>query len=257
MGSTIPVIDQYLSQPDAFHPGVSLDNVIFSFHDHQLKILLIQLKGLHQWALPGGFIFKEEEVEQAAARILTGRTGLTDVFLQQFHVFSQRTRTLATMTRTMLEEEGHQLPKGHWLEQRFLTIGLYALVQYERVRPKPDEFSVACCWYDLNQLPELIFDHREIIQKALDSLRRHLNYQPVGYTLLPKEFPLKSLQAIYETILDRRLERSNFNRKILSYNILDRKDKLYTGASNKAPYLYSFNEERYFQALKQGLDKAF
>lgn len=91
----------------------------------------------------------------------------------------------------------------------------------------------------------------------MQAIRLQLNYQPIGYNLLPKEFTLKNLQTIYETILGRQLDRSNFNRKMLSYGILEKKEKHYSGASHKAPFLYSFNEETYFKALQNGLNKDF
>src|SRR5919205_1073729 len=98
------------------------------------------------------------------------------------------------------------------------------------------------------KIPDLIIVYEQIIEKALEALRLQLNYQPIGYNLLPEEFTIKDLQSIYETILGRKLDRRNFQRKILSYGILDRKEKHYTGEAHKAPYLYSFNEERYSKA---------
>ena len=135
--------------------------------------------------------------------------------------------------------------------QRFITVGYYALVEYGKVVPQPDEFSDRCAWHELTRLPKLIFDHRQIIEKALQAMRLQLNYQPIGYNLLPKEFPLKSLLVIYETILGRKLDRGNFNRKILAGDILEKKEKLYSGAAHKAPYLYSFNKKKVLRSAKK------
>jgi hypothetical protein len=147
--------------------------------------------------------------------------------------------------------------KENWLLQRFITIGYYALVDYNKVDPQPDTFFIQCAWHHLDQLPDLLLDHRQIVEKALEALRMQLNYQPIGYNLLPKEFTLKNLQVIYETILGRKLDRSNFNRKILSYGILQKKDKQYTGGAHKAPFLYAFDKKAYFKALQYGLEKDF
>jgi hypothetical protein len=126
-------------------------------------------------------------------------------------------------------------------------------VEYNKVKPVPDVLSSECTWHSISDLPELIIDHKQIIEKGLQALRQQLNYQPVGYNLLPEEFTIKELQLIYETILGKKLDRANFQRKILSYGILDKKEKHYSGGAHKAPYLYSFNKESYFKALKNGL----
>lgn len=240
-----------------FLPSVSVDNVIFGFHDNELKVLLLKGRESRKWGLPGGYVFKEEDVEDAAARILKDRTGLTDLFLQQFHAFGSTERTKIALIKETFDGFQLDLTKDSWLMQRFISVGYYALVEYAQVTPTPDELSAECSWHQLNSMPELIFDHRLIVEKALQAMRLQLNYQPIGYNLLPKEFTLKSLQVIYETLLGRKLDRGNFNRKILSYGVLDKKDKLYSGAAHKAPYLYEFNKEKYFEALKNGLEQSF
>ena len=251
-------IDEFVQKGHQhFIPSVSIDNVIFGFHENELKVLLLHLKKAEKWALPGGFIFKNEEMDDAAVRILRTRTGLKTIFLQQFHVFGGTNRDYSNITLGLLEREGAAMSKENWLLQRFVTIGYYALVDYNKVTPQPDSFSIQCAWHDVNKLPGLLFDHQQIIEKALHTLRLQLNYQPIGYNLLPKEFTLKNLQVLYETILGRKLDRSNFNRKILSYCILQKKDKQYAGGAHKAPFLYAFDKISYFKALQHGLEKDF
>jgi 8-oxo-dGTP diphosphatase len=252
-----PTLDVLLKAEEYFLPSVSVDNVIFGFHENQLKVLLLQLKKNNKWKLPGGFIFKNEEIEDAAARILKIRTGLDKIFLQQFHVFGGSKRTPAQLVKEMFDIEEIRLTEQTNLLQRYLTIGYYALVEYDKVKPHPDKLSIQCTWCELDNLPELLFDHRQIIEQALRAMRLQLNFQPIGYNLLPKEFTLKNLQSIYETILGRKLDRSNFNRKILAYGILEKKEKQYSGAAHKAPFLYSFNKKTYFKALQNGLEKDF
>jgi 8-oxo-dGTP diphosphatase len=250
-------LEASMKTEEYFLPSVSVDNVIFGFHENQLKVLLLQLMKNNKWKLPGGFILKDEEIEDAASRILKTRTGLDKIFLQQFHVFGGINRTQEVLVKEMFDIEEIKLTDHSALLQRFLTIGYYALVEYDKVKPHPDKVSVQCTWCDLNNLPELLFDHRQIIEQALQTLRLHLNFQPIGYNLLPKEFTLKNLQTIYETILGRKLDRSNFNRKILAYGILEKKEKHYSGAAHKAPFLYSFNKKTYFKALQNGMEKEF
>lgn len=240
---------------ELFLPSVSVDCVIFGFHAGELKVLLLKGKHDPKWALPGGFIYQDENVEEAASRVLQERTQLTGIFLRQFHLFGDVKRTEQKHARRWLEEAGVEDPDSHWIMQRFVTIGYYALVEFEKVNPVPDEYSSECDWHNVLELRNLILDHKQIIEKGLESLRLHLNFQPIGLNLLPKEFPLKDLQLIYETILGKKLDRSNFQRKILSYGILDRKEKQFSGGSHRAPYLYSFNKKKYFKALQEGLNK--
>jgi 8-oxo-dGTP diphosphatase len=230
-------------------PSISIDNVVFGFCDDQLRVLLLKLKHSTRWALPGGFVYKEENIDDAAVRILKTRTQLKNLFLQQFHVFGEAGRTNNKLSKKFLAAVGIDSTEKHWLTERFISIGYYALVEHKKVAPQPDEFSEECRWCELTNLPSLIFDHKKIIEKALCTLRLQLDTQPVGYNLLPKEFTLKSLQTIYEAILGKKMDRSNFKRKILSYDILDKKEKQFTGNSHKAPYLYSFNKQKYFRAL--------
>jgi hypothetical protein len=236
----IPVTELFENGEKYFLPSVSIDNVIFGFHENELRVLLLQVKTGDHWALPGGYVFKEEEIEDAAVRILKSRTNLQDLFLQQFYVFGSTGRTRAEALEQVYRSLGLQISADSWLMQRFISIGYYALVDYEKVTPQPDEFSSQCAWHNLHVLPPLIFDHRQIIERALEAMRLQLDHQPIGYNLLPKEFTLKNLQVIYETILGRKLDRGNFNRKILGYDVLEKKEKLFTGGKHKAPYLYSF-----------------
>jgi 8-oxo-dGTP diphosphatase len=252
-----PLAELYLDGERYFLPSVSVDNVIFGFHDNELKVLLLQLDAIGAWGLPGGHVFKEEAIEEAAVRILRSRTSLQHLFLQQFFVFGSADRTRQDVLRKVLAKFGDVRSEDSWLMQRFISIGYYALVEYEKVSPQPDEFSSRCAWHNLNDLPDLIFDHREILEKALQALRLQINYQPIGYNLLPAAFTLKNLQVIYETILGRKLDRGNFNKKVLGYGILEKKEKLFSGGRHKAPYQYSFIKERYFHALRNGLVRDF
>lgn len=242
---------------DFIHPGVSVDNVIFGFHENQLKVLLLQSVNNTMWMLPGGFVDKQEHIDEAASRVLKDRTGLSAIYLQQFYAFGHPKRSNNPILAKILQGLDKKFDKDNWALQRFVSVGYYALVEFAKVNPHPDEISLTCSWHDLDKLPDLLMDHQQIIKKALEELRLKINYQPIGYNLLPKEFTMKSLQSIYETILGRKLDRANFNRKMLSYGILDKKEKHYTGGAHKAPYLYSFNKKKYFKALESGLGRDF
>lgn len=234
-----------------FLDHISLDCVIFGFHENQLKVLLMQMKYTKEWALPGGFVKQDETLEEAAERVLKERTSLDNIFLKQFHVFSDPHRSKENPALEDLKESGAN-PNIEWFSQRFVSVGFYALVDYEKVTPSPDYFSDHCEWKALEEIDTLMMDHRQILDKALETLRLQLSYQPIGYNLLPEKFTMPELQKLYETLLDKKLDRRNFQRKILSYKILNKLDERKQGGAYKAPYLYEFNLENYNKALKEG-----
>jgi 8-oxo-dGTP diphosphatase len=182
-------LEHFLQHGHAFtHPGLSVDNVIFGFHEEQLKVLLLQSANKTTWMLPGGFVGKKEHIDEAASRILKDRTGLSAIYLQQFYEFGQPDRANNKILRDFLKGLNQPDDQSNWALQRFVSVGYYALVEFAKVNPHPDEISLACSWHDLDKLPDLLMDHKKIISKALEELRFKINYQPIGYNLLPKEF---------------------------------------------------------------------
>jgi len=141
------------------------------------------------------------------------RTGLDDLFLQQFYVFGDPHRCDNNITKVVFENTKFNAPKNNWLLQRFLTIGYYALVDFKKVNARPDHFSQRCEWHDVYALPPLAMDHEEIILNALQTLRIHLRYEPVGYNLLPDKFTMSELQALYETIFGNKARPQKFSAK--------------------------------------------
>lgn len=231
---------------------VSVDNVIFGFHQNTLKVLLLKAKYAGFWSLSGGFILKDEPIDNAAQRILKERTGLEKIFLQQFHVFSDPGRSTKEVNQQFLKNMGVSMEKS-WMFERFITIGYYALVNFTKVKPMPDNISESCEWFSINDLPELILDHRDIIDEALRALRLQLNFHPIGYNLLEQKFTMPELQKLYETILGKNLDRRNFQRKILASGILKRLEEIKKGVAHKAPFYYKFDLRNYKKALKGGM----
>ena len=231
---------QELIETDNFVNQLSVDCAIFGFHNNTLKVLLLKYHELDLWAIPGGFIFEDENLNDAANRILYERTHLENVYLEQFYTFGNIARTDKNPHRQLLENKGIKVDKNHWIYKRFVTVGYYALIDYTLSHTFPDSFNEVCEWFDVHNLPDMAFDHQEIIEKGLEHLRKNLDYKIVGSNLLPERFTMKDLQNLYETILDEKFRRNNFQRKMLSLNILDRHEKLFDGSANKAPFLYSF-----------------
>jgi ADP-ribose pyrophosphatase YjhB (NUDIX family) len=232
--------------------SVSVDCVVFGFNDGQLKVLLLKMKYTHEWALPGGFVNKMETVESAASRVLLERTGLDNIFLKQFRVFSEPERSKLNPEVNDLIASGVNLDL-EWFAQRFISVGFYALVDFTKAVPTPDSFSESAEWINLDEIKKLIIDHELILQKALNTLRVQISYQPIGFNLLPEKFTMPELQKLYETILGKTLDRRNFQRRMLSFDILSKLMETKKGGAHKAPYLYEFNLENYKKALDSGL----
>lgn len=236
-------IKDFLDKGPEYLPSVSVDCVIFGFHEQQLKVLLLEFKKTKAHALPGGFVFKNESTAEAAKRILRERTGVKDIYLEQFYTFGEPHRGNWDVHKSTMSSHGFELEKEHWLLQRFITIGYYALVDFSKVKPAPDIFSDVGDWYDVHEVPPLILDHNQIVEKALETLRLNLDHKLVGFNLLSETFTMNELQSLYETVLDKKLLRANFQRKMLSLGILERVKKKFTGKAHKPPFVYRFNAE--------------
>lgn len=231
-----------------FIQQLSIDCVIFGYQACQLKVLLpkLNLNG-DFWALPSGYVNQEEGIDPAARRILEERTGIKDVFLEQFRVFGKEGRTNKNDLEEMLQLNKGDLKRIQfskenfaWITKRFVSIGYYALVDINKVVPNITEIDESIEWYDIKTLPKMILDHDEMVKKALETLQLYSDQKLIAFNLLPETFTMKDVQELYETIFDKHFARNNFQKKILDLNVLERLEKKFTGAANKAPYLYRF-----------------
>ncbi|MCU7613563.1 NUDIX domain-containing protein [Chryseobacterium sp. GMJ5] len=235
----IETLKQLIEEKD-FIPNLSVDCTIFGFHDGILKVLLLKYHDLDMWSLPGGFVFIDEDLREAASRVLYERTHLKGLFLEQFHTFGRLNRTENNVHQILINNKGLDIPKDHWILQRFITVGYCSLIDFSLTNTFPDAFNETCDWFEVGKLPQMAFDHERIIAEGLEYLRKNIDTQVAASNLLPEKFTMKDLQVLYETILGEKFRRNNFQRKILSMNSLERLEKLYDGSANKAPYLYRF-----------------
>ncbi|WP_297984112.1 NUDIX domain-containing protein [uncultured Chryseobacterium sp.] len=223
-----------------FVEHISVDCAIFGFHKDSMKVLLLKYHDLDLWSLPGGFVFNDEDLREAAVRVLFERTRLQDLFLDQFHTFGRIDRTQNNVHQILLKNKGIEVPKDHWIFQRFITVGYCSLIDYSLAETFPDTLNESCEWFDVDQLPKMAFDHDRIIKVGLEHLRKNLDTQIVAYNLLPEKFTMNDLQTVYESVLGEKFRRNNFQRKMLSLKTLERLEKFFDGSANKAPYLYKF-----------------
>jgi 8-oxo-dGTP diphosphatase len=212
---------------------VTVDLVIFTIHTNQLKVLLVK-RAIEPFAgalaLPGGFVHENESLEAAAMRELQEETGVKEVYLEQLYSFGDPGRD----------------PRG-----RVVTVSYYALVSPDRSLSAGTDAADAR-WWPLAQLPALAFDHRRILDYALERLRNKLEYSTVGFQLLPEKFTLTELQRVYEVILNKKLDKRNFRRKIELLKILKPLSEWHRGG-RKPARLYRFAAARFEKLKDKGI----
>lgn len=216
------------------HPRflVAVDCVIFGYEDGELKLLLYPRafepeKG--NWSLMGGFVQENESSDQAAYRVLKQTTGLNDIYLEQVNAFTQPDRESA---------------------ERVISIAYFALIRIDRYKKnKTDEFGAK--WWKVNELPSLIFDHGEMIVRALKSLQQKAGSSLVGSELLPSKFTLLQLRKLYEAIYQRTFDPGNFRKKMLSLDVLDKLDQKNSTESKKGAYYYRVKPNKIEKELER------
>ena len=217
-------------------PALAVDTVVFGYDGGALKALLIErdlapFKG--RWALPGGFVRVNETLDEAARRELREETGLRDVYLEQLY---------ASEIWDKIRERG---------SFRSPTLPLVKLADHH-VSAATDARSAAS--FEVDRLPTLAFDHADIVAVALERLRSKVRYRPIGFELLPAQFPLRELQNLYEAVLGGPMDQRNFRKKVLGMGLLKELDKMEQGVSHRAARLYSFDEKAYRRLAKQGFE---
>jgi 8-oxo-dGTP diphosphatase len=208
-------------------PSVTVDIILFTFHNNDLKVLLIER--MHSpfaksWALPGGFVDIDEDLEDAALRELAEETNVTEVYLEQLYTFGEPNRDPRT---------------------RVITVAYFALLsadQVAKLQIQGASDAANAQWWSMYALPQLAFDHDRILHYALQRLRWKLEWTGLGFLLLPKEFTLSELQKVYEIVLHEPLDKRNFRRKILATDVLEESGNIREGDHRPAK-LYRFTAQ--------------
>jgi len=217
-----------------FQFGLSVDCVVFGYHDKKIKVLLIKrgaapFKG--GWALPGDLVYPNENIEVAAQRVLKDLTGINKLFMDQTKVYGQVDRH----------------PAG-----RVITTGYYSLIDISKHDPHASAWADGVYWVDLKESKNLAFDHDVILNDAMDLLRNKVRHMPIGFELLPEKFALAELQELYEAILDETYDKANFRKRIVSQDLLIDLNEMQKGVPHRPARLYSFDLERYELLKKKG-----
>ncbi len=216
---------------------VAVDAIIFGFNENEFDLKLLLLKRNFapekgKWSLMGGFVSPEESIDHAAQRVVSQLTGLDNVYMEQLYAFGDINRdaggriiSVAYFSLLKINEHDSNLVKKH-----------------------------GASWISINELPELIFDHREMVSKALRKLRIRARTQPIGFELLPDKFTIPQLQRLYEAIYQLPFDKRNFRRKLLAMGLLEKLDEKEKETSKKGAFYYRFNQTKYEELLEKGFN---
>ncbi|MCW3110798.1 MAG: hypothetical protein JWQ09_5304 [Segetibacter sp.] len=242
-----------------FLKNVAVDNVIFGYHQKELKVLLQRPGGFKKWTVTGGYIKRTETIEEAAGRVAYLRTGLKDLFLQKFSSFGdpQRVKDKDFTPERLSKQAGVEIPSDSWIFDYIISISFYTLTEFSLVSITKSPLDEEIKWWAIDELPALMFDHKEIITEALKALRLHIYHYPIGLELLPDKFTLPEIHKLYETILGKSLHSRNFARKMMTTGIIKKLGETKSIGAHRSPFLYEFDKRKYEAALKNGLFLAF
>ena len=214
---------------------LSVDAVVFGYDPEEgVSVLLIKRKYEpfeKSWALPGGLVLNEESLETAVRRELKEEAGIDVQYLEQLYSFGKPDRD----------------PRN-----RVVSIAYYALVRPKdfHISAQTDAEDVA--WFNINKLPRLAFDHKQILDHAIKRLRGKIAYEPIGFELLDKKFPFSDLEKLYQALLSRDLDRRNFKKKLMAYGFLEELEESVQRGAGRPARLYQFNKKKYFELKESG-----
>ena len=212
--------------------ALSIDCLIFGFRNSELDVLLIKHgEGISKgrWALPGGWIRYNESIDDAANRLLTSLTGVSNIFLEQLRAFGEVDR---------------------YPGKRVITVAYFALINADNYALSAGFTASDARWFKIHEIPRLPYDHDKILKTGFDYLKHKVRHEPLGFNLLPKKFTLHQIQKLYEAILETALDKPNFRRKLLKMNLLVPCDEKQRDVSHRAANYYKF-DKRIYRKLKE------
>ena len=237
-------------------PQLSINTVIFRFHDQQLQFAAVQVVKESLWYIPGGYVYQDESVEEAARRNLHEQTQLEDLVLHQFGVFGASDRKMLTNTAD-IEQLNLPVDIHEWVNRRFVTVAFYSVISDPESGIQENPFYIDAKWLNIDDHHELAMDHSDIVAEARKALARDLLSRPMLISFMPSRLTIPELQKLYEAILGRAVDRGNFRKRILKSKILIKTGKLKGNTGQRPPELYRLNKERYLNSLTEDVKLGF
>jgi len=225
----------YYQEHEKFH--LAIDCIIFGYDEggRELKVLILKRNfqpAMGEWSLMGGFLKSSETIDEAAKRILNQLTGLSDVYMEQLYTFGDLDRDPGA---------------------RILSVAYFALIKINASDLELFD-NHGATWVPISSLPNMIFDHSAMIERALKKLQIRARTQPIGFELLPDKFTIPQLQGLYEAIYNKSLDKRNFRRKLLSMDLLEKQEEKEKESSRKGAWYYRFDPNKYEDLLKRGFN---
>jgi hypothetical protein len=236
-------------------PHLSVDCVLFGFDQKTLKVLLTKRVLLDpktkevdfiDYTLLGHHVLENEDLDKAAERVVMDKTGLKGIYLEQFYTFGKLGRMSSDKDKMWTKKTKYNIA------DHVITVGYFSLV--DSLKIKPDQQHPDAHWFPVNELPELGFDHKAIIDKALEMLRQKLSSEPIGFELLTEKFTLSEMQHLYEAVFGRRFDRRNFRKKVSQMKYVIPLDEKQKGVAHKPAQVFIFSKDVYERTKKEKLD---
>lgn len=227
---------------EIYLPNVYVNTVIFSYHHEKLNTLILRFSDSEYYMLSGGNVMNDEDLSEAAKRSLIDRLDIENIYLEQFYTTETNILPNQALIDVFLEKTGPDLTQYYLLDRK-VRVCYYALIDEDKLHPATKDSAInEFKWVDIHDVPDLIFGHSLIIEKAKERLQDDFDKKisKIGKGLMNETFTMKELQTLYEAVYDKKFARTNFQRRILGLDILERLEKVYNGLSHKAPYLYRF-----------------
>lgn len=228
------------SGADHFLPNLSIDLVIIGYQEGELKCLLLKIG--QKWTLPGGYINKKESVDEAVVRILEERTGLKDPHFKFLSVFGASNRRFVQEFKQYFDKNGLPWREDYWINDRFVTLAYYSLVDIDNTHPVPGEFDEAASWFSMDDLPKFWMDHKDIVDKARNRLKEDSKSELHTHNLLSETFTMPELHRLHQAIFREKLDRSRFQKKMLATGKFERLPKLKKESPGSNPYQYKLKK---------------
>jgi 8-oxo-dGTP diphosphatase len=205
-------------------PAVTVDLVIFTVNDDTLQVMLVKRAEepfADRWSIPGGFLKVSESLEEAALRVLNEKAGVENVYVEQLYTFGDPDRDPRT---------------------RVITVTYFALIPWKDLIPPPSDKVTDLMWTSVHRLPKLAFDHKMIVEYAVKRLRAKASYSNIVYGLMPRQFRLSELQRMYEIIINGKLDKRNFRKRMLATGLLQETGRKDTAGAHRPAMLYKFKK---------------
>lgn len=219
-----------------FLPNLSIDLVIIGYRDNKLQCLLLKIG--EKWLLPGGYIRQDTSVDAAALDILKSRTGLENTYLKFLAVFGGRDRQFSTVAQQLFRKLGVTWRADYWLNNRFVSLVYYSLVDIEATQPVLSHFDEAFAWFDFEALPDMWMDHQLIAQTAREQIKIDIPKANDAHHLLPEVFTMPQLHQLYQHIMAQEIDRSRFQKTMLATGLYERLPRLQKKSPGQNPYQY-------------------